>query len=193
MVQGSAFLVAGFVGVAVWLTVMLIRHPDGRIDTAIKALFAAYVVVVVASTMFPIPLEGARAGQALRINVVPFRGILGVGNISRVQAAPNVLLAVPFGFGAFWVWPRARPLQVLGLGLGFFLGIEIVQVAITQLFPAAPRTGDINDVMLNTLGVGLGIGLFLGFAAVLRQRDDRGDLGSSVVMGVVRAVIAPRS
>ena len=90
-----------------------------------------------------------------RINLVPLRGLVRTTDISRVQAVPNIALGVPFGFGAFFVVRRATPLRILGLGALFFLGIEIAQVILTQVAPAAPRTGDINDLMLNTFGVAM--------------------------------------
>jgi glycopeptide antibiotics resistance protein len=49
-------------------------------------------------------------------------------------------------------WPRLqRPWRVLALGAGTSVGIELAQLAMPGIHRA-----DVDDVLLNTLGVGLG-------------------------------------
>jgi glycopeptide antibiotics resistance protein len=57
------------------------------------------------------------------------------------------------------------------------------------VFPGSPRTSDINDMLLNTLGVMIGVGVFVLFARVFRERDVDGALGSSPLVGEVRRVV----
>ena len=144
------------------------RRPDDRPRSVAIAVFATYVTVVLAGTMFPIVLEGM--GRRIpMINLIPFRGLFRPSDISREQALPNVLLGVPFGFLAFFVFSRLRVVGVLLAGLGFFVGIELLQLLLVAVAPASPRTTDITDLLLNTIGVAMGIGLFTLFSGAVRR------------------------
>lgn len=62
----------------------------------------------------------------------------------------NVLLFIPLGFGLTVLWKRYRSFFRTALfGFGLSLAIELL-----QLF--ARRATDVNDLMTNTLGAGLG-------------------------------------
>ena len=190
MIRGQVFSLVAIAGVAVWLTVDMRRRPERRVRAVFTALFAVYLVLVVQATMFPIPIDGSAPANATRFNLVPFRNFLDGPPINREQAIPNVFLGVPFGFLAFFVIRRPSPWRVLAYGAGLFLAVECLQLLLLQVVPAAPRTADINDVILNVIGVVIGIVLFLAFAAIVRHRDGAGDLGDSDLHGFLREVTA---
>jgi glycopeptide antibiotics resistance protein len=191
MLHGQVFSLVAVVGLAIWLAIDLTRHPERRIESVVNALFVLYVIAVIQVTMFPIPLHASppRPAPATRLNLVPLVAMFGT-EISRVQALPNIVMGIPFGVLGFVVLRHASWVRILALGAGFFLVVELLQVVEAHVFPAAPRTGDVNDLILNTIGVAIGVGLFPIAARTLRDRDD--DLGTSPVASYLRTVIARR-
>ena len=82
--------------------------------------------------------------------------------MTPTQYLGNVLLGIPFGFLVPFVWRMSLP-KVLVAGLGFSLLIEALQWLATKLMVAFPsRAVDINDVILNTLGVLIGVAALAG-------------------------------
>ena len=82
------------------------------------------------------------------------------------QALLNILLTVPFGFGLpFVVCLRGR--YILAVGILFSIGIELAQLMVDALYLALPTWSvDINDGLLNSLGVALGYGAFRAASAL---------------------------
>ena len=109
-------------------------------------------------------------------NLVPFRTIGGYVKIlldppmayllrhAVINLAGNVAMFVPLGALLPWVFPRLRRLsRCLLVALGLLVLMEI-----TQLFTLL-GSGDVDDLILNLLGVLLGYALFR-LAARLRRR-----------------------
>ena len=72
-----------------------------------------------------------------------------------VQRYGNLLLGVPFGFGVLFV-SSVPSRRVIPLGLGFALGLELLQLIIGLIYGFPYRVIDINDVLLVFAGVVLG-------------------------------------
>ena len=125
------------------------------------AVFAVYLVGVAHFTLMPLrydPRAQAEFGTidlGRLVELRPFFLIQGAA-MPGWQAALNVLLTVPLGFGLPFVirWPASR---ILLAGLLFAIGIELAQLTVDALYLAEmPWSVDINDVLLNTLGAALG-------------------------------------
>ena len=72
----------------------------------------------------------------------------------------NILLGVPFGFGLPFI-RRMSVISVVAVGLVVSGAVESVQLVSDIWSVAAPtRSVDLNDVILNTVGVACGV---LGF------------------------------
>ncbi len=84
-----------------------------------------------------------------RINLLPFSM-----PDSPFMIVGNVAMFVPFGFFAALLWRRYNWKRALGTGLGITLFIECWQVCVGRIF-------DIDDIILNTLGVFCGYLLWL--------------------------------
>jgi len=94
----------------------------------------------------PIPLERM-------VNLTPF--FLGGDAMSSEQLLYNVLVTVPFGFGLAFV-RRMGIVSTLAVGLVFATTIaNVLRVAIPNW------SIDINDVVLNSLGVVVGVAAFV--------------------------------
>lgn len=133
-----------------------------------SALFWFYLLALVGLTLFPIPiLDAPENRQAVaqilaRVNLIPFNfgSLFELNpNIVRYELAGNILLSIPFGLGfPFLVQVRVRMIPWLALAVG--LGIETAQLLISLAIGAVYRSVDINDVLLNAVGVMVGYGIF---------------------------------
>jgi glycopeptide antibiotics resistance protein len=150
----------------------------------VRLAFAAYLVVLVGLlfTPFPIPpwtrlaeadLDGYRPWPFPWVNIVPFETISGALRFGldwqpgRVLVG-NVLAFAPFGIFLPMLWPRWRSLiAVTGAALAISLAAEITQVALSALMGFPYRVADIDDVIINVLGVALGYGIYRAIAIVL--------------------------
>ena len=158
--------------VLIWVVALLIlvgvtnRLRGGHLVAV--AIFAIYLVgaahflilplqhdpdlVAVVFPREPIPLERM-------VNLTPF--FLGGDAMSSEQLLYNVLVTVPFGFGLAFV-RRMGIVSTLTVGLLFATAIEAAQLLANLLMVAIPNWSiDINDVVLNSLGVVMGMAAFV--------------------------------
>ncbi|QFY72034.1 VanZ family protein [Priestia megaterium] len=124
----------------------------------INALFLGSILFIIGLTMFPEASLGIGVDQG-GINLVPFYTIRDLllhrsfGDFI-INNIGNIILFVPFGillplkFNSISSCSKACL-----IGMTFSLLIEIVQLSMPN------RWTDIDDVILNTLGTGIGYGL----------------------------------
>jgi glycopeptide antibiotics resistance protein len=137
------------------------------------SLFAAYLVVLLALTFFP--FDGLSGSAPVDLRLQAFRTInfalrQGVGSQQFVVLIGNVLAFVPLGLLLPVLLRRRSLLLVLLAGFGLSLAIELGQLALSIALDFAYRSADIDDVIVNVCGAGLGYVLFLLLAG-LRTRD----------------------
>jgi glycopeptide antibiotics resistance protein len=121
---------------------------------------------------FPIEISGDYA-DAMRqvpfssfINLVPFNfgfGLSEMPGLVVMQIVQNILLTVPFGFGLSFV-ARVRPRDFRWIIPAVGVGIEGMQLIISLALGYPYHVIDINDAILNALGVLIGYRLFCLFA-----------------------------
>ncbi len=134
------------------------------------ALFGLYVLSAVDRTFFPLDISGAYADDMRQIPFMSGVNLKPVafGPFGRLQMTLpglllNVMLTIPFGFGVnFLARVGARSFLWLALVVGF--GIEIVQLVISLLLRYPYRVIDVDDALMNTLGLWIGYALFGVFA-----------------------------
>jgi glycopeptide antibiotics resistance protein len=150
--------------VAVVMVVVLHRRAAPAWRLVAVGIFCVYLGGVASQTLFPIAIGQSvdldqRTSFWTWMNLEPFKG-LGAGILGRQQAFLNVLLGVPFGvlvpFLGSW---SAR--GILLLGGAFAIGIEALQFVEDAIYGYGYRAVDINDVMLNWLGVAIGLAAYL--------------------------------
>ena len=130
--------------------------------------FWLYLIGVVSVVVFPIyiPDGNLYPHVSLQMNLVPFDfgacdpTILCVKNIYE-----NILLTIPFGFGISFI-SKIKPRNTYWLALAVGLMLEITQLVISLIVHSAFRVVDINDVLLNAIGVLIGYGLFRIFGKI---------------------------
>lgn len=140
------------------------------------SVFWVYLLFVISMILFPMPIPGRSGGlsssrQALlilsRINFIPFDfgqfRHLDPGFVFMREILDNILLTLPFGFGICWIIPiPAKKIPWLALAVG--LGTETAQLVMCLVLGSLYRGIDINDTILNALGVYLGYLLFRLFS-----------------------------
>jgi glycopeptide antibiotics resistance protein len=137
------------------------RRRALKLGAKLRLLAVAYAALLLAATLLPIRWEPGLVhypGDDYRPQLVPLRG--SGTNVFKSphplhmlgEQVGNVVLFMPFGFLLPLLEPRVDRLrQVIGLGTVTSLGIELSQIAM----PGIHRP-DVNDLILNTLGTGLG-------------------------------------
>ena len=147
------------------------RRGDLGFAVAVSALFVLYLGWMTSAVFFPIPVEAtvrALEGPARPIDVqlVPLRGVeavLASGMLGTIVwlVGGNILVFVPFGFMLPIVTPRTDGWRRAALaGLALSLTMEATQLAVSLLVGYAYRVTELDDVLLNVLGVLLGFSLY---------------------------------
>jgi len=164
----------------VGLTILFLLLPvrwhmkRSRFDLFCFTLFGLYLLVVIDLLLFPIPTSESRHFQTPTldilacINWVPlnFGGLFDMPPIYAVyELGGNILLTVPFGFSLpflFRIKPSYFPLLAVLVGLS----TELMQLIVSLIIGGNYRSVDINDALLNAIGVLIGCGLFKGVVRV---------------------------
>jgi glycopeptide antibiotics resistance protein len=137
------------------------------------ACFAYYILFALDKVFFPLPISGSYAENLQinnarfidNLNLVPFSFGRGTFRSTAETLFLNILLTIPFGFGInFLMNIRARHFLWIAPALGIFL--EATQLAISFLLGFIYRVIDINDVLMNMLGVWIGYAIFRVFIGV---------------------------
>jgi glycopeptide antibiotics resistance protein len=137
------------------------RRRPWKPATILRLVAVGYALALVAITMLPIRFDPWRVDYPNDDYRPQLRPLRGSGTTFFQSSHPlhmlgeqigNVLLFAPFGFLLPLLRPELNgPWRLMALGAGTSVGIELMQVAMPGIHRA-----DINDVLLNTLGVGLG-------------------------------------
>ena len=130
-------------------------------------LFFAYLLVVFHMTLFPMYILLDNFGPN-RANFDPFLTIRNMLRYPSPYTAThllgNLMLLAPLGIFLPILAPSTRKWQrTLGIGFLVTLGIEIFQYFL------AVRVFDIDDLILNTLGVGFGYAIFALATKILNR------------------------
>jgi glycopeptide antibiotics resistance protein len=140
-------------------------------------LFVVYVLGLASQTILPRWGFSFHFPNRFSINLIPFHtlyqyvfvsnaNVSNWGSISILNLFGNVFLFSPIGMAVPFLWNRWNSAgKIFWLGLGITCFIET-----TQLFIG--RSTDIDDVILNTLGVMIGFYLFRFVSGKLRVKNE---------------------
>jgi len=154
------------------------RHGVPAFIVAMRALFVLYLGWVAGATLFPLPAGSLvasldAAGRGVSVGLTPLasiREVIATGtSFAQVWIiGGNVLTLAPFGFLLPFAAPRLATARRMALAAILFpLGIELSQLAVSLLLGYSYRVTEVDDVLLNFVGVMLGYGAF----AVLRRTE----------------------
>lgn len=131
----------------------------------LAAYFCAVFYLTGSGTLYDLLRHGLELERA-NINWLPFSH-----DISLVGYVLNVVLFLPLGFLLPVIWPCMRSLGRVALsGLSVSLLIELSQLL-------NPRSSDVDDLLMNTLGAVLGYLAFRVLAGLLRRDVKRTPAG----------------
>ena len=178
-----SFLTFELLFTAVWLLVrMVVWIRQKRIiwkREALLLLMYINLAVIIRFTFFPRELvDGhiqplvfdAKAAFPFRINFVPFVNLLPYDSVRDMiwNIVGNTAMFIPTGIILPIVYKRLDHFgKVIAAGAFISLCIEIMQL------PFASRATDIDDLILNTLGVAIGYGIYQlvrSIGSLLRKR-----------------------
>ena len=169
-------MLAGMGILFILLVFLRLRQKRSPVYLLGCAVFGLYLLLAVSQVLFPIPLPEATGGREpaaailAHVNLVPFNfGRLFESNATVIteQLLGNILLTLPFGFGLPFL-ARVTPRRMLWLALGVGLSTEAAQLAVSLLIGAGYHSIDINDTLLNAVGVLVGYGLYQGVVKLIR-------------------------
>jgi glycopeptide antibiotics resistance protein len=143
--------------IAIWI---LRRGADQR-WTLLALLALAHLSLLLALTIFPIPIAGQDYYRQTRgmseDNIVPFATIvdqLRHLNLSTIrQLFGNVVALAPLAVYGPGLWPALRKWRRFGVvAVAFGVGIELTQYAGSLLEGFTYRVTDIDDAIMNASG-----------------------------------------
>ena len=166
------------IGIPILFVVLFVlrKRGYGLFHLLFVSVFWVYILLVLKVTIFPIPIARGISDESEMfplilplINFTPFYfgRFLTLDKIFFLLVQ-NIILTIPFGFGINFI-VRASLKKPIWLAIVFGFGLELLQflVALLSSFFSI-GTGhiiDINDAILNVVGVLLGYGLFKMFAS----------------------------
>ena len=146
---------------AVWLRQ---KHIDWRREAVLLLLYVN-LAVILRVTFFPAARVNGRVRPLLfdaarmfplRVNLLPFVALRHYRSRGELllNLIGNIALFIPSGMLLPVVYQRLNSFgKVLAAGVGLSLGIELLQL------PFYVRSTDVDDLILNTLGVAIGFGI----------------------------------
>lgn len=183
-----------FVGVAILAVILVFLWKQKR-DLWYLLFFAAFgihLLFVLSGVIFPIaPLSGEHAETFKpHLNLIPFyfgecdiMPVLCVGGVIE-----NILLTIPFGFGISFI-ARLRTKDFLWLAPLVGIVFETIQLIFSFMFRSTLRATDINDVIINAVGVWLGYGIFRMFGRLYLYFTQRFEIKSRYLFAYIYDVV----
>ncbi|TXR59147.1 VanZ family protein [Bacillus sp. AY18-3] len=172
MINGSVFIIVGVICYLIVRSIFIGMKSKKGVNwwkELISFLFVIYIGMVVAITLFPIPIGFPTGIENIRlsINIIPFASIIKdigkigiaydvdvlfmIGLIAR-NVGGNILLLMPLGFLAPIIWDKFKKIKnTILLGLAISISIELLQLT-ESLFSGWGRITDIDDVVFNVIG-----------------------------------------
>ena len=175
---GITFLSAELIFTAIWLlTRFAVWKKQGQIlwkREAVLLLMYFNLAVIIRLVFFPRALVNGHvqplvfdpaAAFPFRMNLVPFVHLFDYGNFRDIiwNVVGNMVMFIPTGIVLPVVYKKLDTFwKVAEVGALISLCIEILQL------PFPSRASDVDDVILNTLGVAVGYGIYAAFKRLKR-------------------------
>ena len=130
-----------------------------------RILFAVYFLILVWILLFKMSFSLDELYKSRSINLIPFMGSVVVnGRIYINEIIDNILVFIPIGIYICMLKEDWSILRKISVGFFISLGIEVLQ------FILAIGATDITDLIGNTLGGIIGIGVFYLFSKVFKNK-----------------------
>ena len=131
-------------------------------------LLIFYIMALVWIVLFKFQFSLGQLDRFRGVNLIPFAGSVIVnGKIDFSEIIQNGLAFVPFGILISSLWKEKTVLTKIAPVLGVSLIFEILQ------FILAVGASDITDLIMNTLGGIVGIGIYFIFSKIFKSKCDK--------------------
>ena len=132
-----------------------------------RILFAVYILILIWILLFKMSFSIDELYKNRSINIIPFMGsVIANGRIYISEIINNIIVFVPVGIYICMLKENWSILRKISLGFFISLGIEVLQ------FVLAIGATDITDLIGNTLGGIIGIGVFYLFSKVFKNKTN---------------------
>ena len=132
-----------------------------------RILFAVYLLILVWILLFKMSFSIDELYKPRSVNLIPFMGSVIVnGRIDISEIINNILVFIPVGIYICMLKKDWSILKKLSVGFFISLGIEVLQ------FVLALGATDITDLIGNTFGGIIGIGVFYLFSKVFKNKTN---------------------
>lgn len=136
-----------------------------RSKSLTKILFCFYFLALVWIILFKMQMPFSQMGHIRSVNLVPFAGSVVVnGRIYIQEIVDNVLIFIPFGVFSCMLGRPASWIRKAAPSFFTSLALEVLQ------FVLAVGASDITDLLGNTAGGLLGVGIFYIFSKICREK-----------------------
>ena len=133
-----------------------------------RILFAIYFLILVWILLFKMSFSLDELYKDRSINIIPFMGSVVVnGRIYINEIIDNILVFIPLGIYICMLKEDWSILRKISVGFFISLGIEVLQ------FILAIGATDITDLIGNTLGGIIGIGVFYLFSKLFKNKTNK--------------------
>ena len=133
-----------------------------------RILFAVYFLILVWILLFKMSFSLDELYKSRSINLIPFMGSVVVnGRIYINEIIDNILVFIPLGIYICMLKEDWSILRKISVGFFISLGIEVLQ------FILAIGATDITDLIGNTLGGIIGIGVFYLFSKLFKNKTNK--------------------
>ena len=133
-----------------------------------RILFAVYFLILVWILLFKMSFSLDELYKNRSINLIPFMGSVVVnGRIYINDIIDNILVFIPLGIYICMLKEDWSILRKISVGFFISLGIEVLQ------FILAIGATDITDLIGNTLGGIIGIGVFYLFSKLFKNKTNK--------------------
>lgn len=175
MISYELALLIGAILLLAYIAYALIRKQNKK-RMIISCLFIIYIVGVAIVTLFPIvysdPVEYTDA--ITWYNFIPFKTVLsafqnGITTTAVTQIIGNIILSVPFGIFVLILFRIPQWWKKALIALLFPVLIECTQLIIGVAIGNMYRNIDVDDILLNMIGVYLGYGIYSVIPKKIKQ------------------------
>jgi glycopeptide antibiotics resistance protein len=124
--------------------------------------FIIYAIELISVVFFPITFYPPMPNYTPNVNIVPMKDIIILMRLQPINiviknVVGNIILFIPFGFFVPIIYRNMNKFNyTLLLGLCVSVFIEIAQFTIDYLTKYPNHTSDVNDIILNIIGLILG-------------------------------------
>lgn len=142
---------------------------SGKQNTLTSVLFVIYMLLLIGIILFKLPFYSSEISDGIRvINLIPYQGAISEnGIILSHDIVYNFLMFVPFGIYISMLkndWSFVKKLLLI---IGLTFAFEVIQYAF-----AMGRT-DITDIINNTFGGIVGIGIYAVLFKIFREKTNK--------------------